>query len=71
MPDKRYNRSFFLGFLVMMIGGLWLTGCGSDDTTKPNLTVGTCEGCHQNADMLKASMEPEGEPIEGDPPGEG
>lgn len=55
---------------------LVLNGCGGDEPKNiivdpPLVLEATCEGCHQDAEMLKATMEPEqGEPPESDP-GEG
>jgi hypothetical protein len=48
------------------------TGCGDDKgTTRPGLEpLSTCEGCHQDAEMLKASAAPEPPAPPGDP-GEG
>jgi hypothetical protein len=73
MKNKRW---MFLLFALAAIGFV-LVGCSSDDDGDADLdivdpgpdSVATCEGCHTNEAMLKATVEPGEETPE--PAGEG
>ena len=64
----RNPRGLFwiLGLALMVLSGGWLAGCGSDDTTKPKLTTGTCEDCHRSAERLQATATAEEDSTNGD-----
>ena len=69
------TKRWFALVLVLLAGGLILSGCSSDDggddgIVDPGTDVtATCEDCHTSESMLKATVAPEEEPPESE--GEG
>ncbi len=62
----------FIAALSMLFAMGWFIGCSEDDEgptgTTPDDSTGysmdseaTCEGCHSNEEMLKATVEEEGD----------
>jgi len=69
MRDRRFfSLAMFLLAGIGLLGMGLLSGCGDDDSPgQPAAKLtGTCEGCHQDAERLLATMDPDS----GEPPGD-
>ena len=69
MHERRRIALAVLILLIALTAG-YLAGCGGNDSLKPSAGTGTCLGCHQDAELLVATADPEGPPPVTDP-GEG
>ena len=75
MPRRKRIVTFFVA-LVFIVGAGFLSSCsddGSGDTVidPPPVLSATCEGCHLDAEMLQATVDPGTEPPGESDPGEG